>query len=129
MAKMNDRIARVNELLKREIADVIEKYALNEGGVLVSVTRVHASESLRNATVYVSIYGADEAKSEEIIKKLYKLKPEIQHQVSRHVILKYTPRLHFKLDDTAEKADRVMSILKELNLDEDSPSEDSSNGR
>ena len=44
MAKMNDRIARVNELLKREIADVIEKYSLNEGGVLVSVTRVHASE-------------------------------------------------------------------------------------
>ena len=38
MAQMNDRIARVNELLKREIADVIEKYALNEGGVLVSIS-------------------------------------------------------------------------------------------
>ena len=51
MAQMNDRIARVNELLKREIADVIEKYSLNEGGLLVSITKVHASESLRNATV------------------------------------------------------------------------------
>ena len=43
MAQMNDRIARVNELLKREIADVIEKYSLNEGGILVSITKVHTS--------------------------------------------------------------------------------------
>ena len=114
MAKMNDRIARVNELLKREIADVIEKYALNEGGVLVSVTRVHASESLRNATVYVSIYGANEAKSEEIIRKLYKLKPEIQHQVSRHVILKYTPVLQFVRDTNLEDGDRVLSLIREM---------------
>ena len=114
MAQMNDRIARVNELLKREIADVIEKYALNEGGVLVSVTRVHASESLRNATVYVSIFGADDAKCDEIIKKLYKLKPEIQHQVSRHVILKYTPVLQFVRDTNLEDGDRVLALIREL---------------
>ncbi len=114
MAKMNDRIARVNELLKREIADVIEKYSLNEGGVLVSVTRVHASESLRNATVYVSIFGADQEKSEAIIKKLYKLKPEIQQQVSRHVILKYTPVLQFVRDTNLEDGDRVLALIREL---------------
>ena len=114
MAKMNDRIARVNELLKREIADVIEKYSLNEGGVLVSVTRVHASESLRNATVYVSIFGADEEKSEAIIRKLYKLKPEIQQQVSRHVILKYTPVLQFVRDTNLEDGDRVLALIREL---------------
>ena len=114
MAKMNDRIARVNELLKREIADVIEKYSLNEGGVLVSVTRVHASESLRNATVYISIFGANEEKSESIIKQLYKLKPEIQQQVSRHVILKYTPVLQFVRDTNLEDGDRVLALIREL---------------
>ena len=114
MAKMNDRIARVNELLKREIADVIEKYALNEGGILISITKVHASESLRNATVYVSIYGADEEKCEEIIRKLYKFKPEIQHQISRHVILKYTPVLQFVRDTNIEEGDRVLSLIREL---------------
>ena len=118
MARMNDRIARVNELLKREIADVIEKYALNEGGVLISITKVHASESLRNATVYVSIYGADDAKCEAIIKQLYKLKPEIQHQVSRHVILKYTPVLQFVRDTNLEDGDRVLSLIRELEENE-----------
>ena len=42
----------------------------------------------------------------------------IQHDLSRKVILKYTPRLHFKLDQTAAKADRVMSILDTLQVDE-----------
>lgn len=114
MAQTNDRIARVNELLKREIAHVIERYGLNAGGILVSVTKVHASESLRNATVYVSIFGADEAKGEEVIKSLVKLKGEIQHQVSRHVILKYTPVLHFVRDNNLEEGDKVLSILREL---------------
>ena len=114
MAQMNDRIARVNELLKREIADVIEKYSLNEGGLLVSITKVHASESLRNATVYVSIFGGDDQKSEEVIKKLYKLKPEIQRQVARHVILKYTPVLQFVRDTNLEEGDRVLALIREL---------------
>ena len=114
MAQMNDRIARVNELLKREIADVIERYALNEGGILVSITKVHASESLRNATVYVSIFGANEEKAQEVIKKLYHLKPEIQREVSRHVILKYTPVLQFVRDTNLEDGDRVLSLIREM---------------
>ncbi|OQA88941.1 MAG: Ribosome-binding factor A [Lentisphaerae bacterium ADurb.Bin242] len=114
MARSNDRIARVNEILKREIADLIEKYSLSEKGALVSITKVHASECLHNATVYVSIFGADVKKGEEILKKLVRLRPEIQHIVSRHVILKYTPVLHFVRDNNLETGDRVLSILREL---------------
>lgn len=114
MSRSNDRIARVNEILKREIADVIEKYSLSDKGALVSITKVHTSECLRNATVYVSIFGADEAKSEEILKKLVKLRPEIQHVVSKHVILKYTPVLNFVRDNNLEQGDRVLSILRKL---------------
>ena len=114
MALMNDRIARVNEILKREIADVIEKFSLSEGGCLISVTKVHASESLRNATVYISIFGAKEDKADAIMKKLYKLRSDIQHEVSRHVILKYTPVLQFVRDNNMEQGDRVLSLLQEL---------------
>lgn len=114
MAQSNDRIARVNEILKREIADVIEKYSLSDKGVLVSITKVYTSECLHNATVYVSIFGADKEKGEEILKKLIKLRPEIQHVVSRHVILKYTPVLHFVRDNNLETGDHVLSIMRDL---------------
>ena len=74
----------------------------------------HASESLRNATVYVSIFGANEEKAQNVIKKLYRLKPEIQREVSRHVILKYTPVLQFVRDTNLEDGDRVLSLIREM---------------
>lgn len=114
MARSNDRIARVNEILKREIADIIEKYSLNEKGALVSITKVHTSECLRNATVYVSIFGAAPETGDEILRKLIRLRPEIQHTVSRHVILKYTPVLHFVRDNNLENGDRVLSIIRDM---------------
>ena len=38
-------------------------------------------------------------------------------ELARKVVLKNTPRLHFKLDETAANADRVMSILHELDME------------
>ena len=62
MAEKVDRLTRVNELLKRELAEAIERGLISAPGVLVSVTEVHASVDLRNATVYISIFGADSAR-------------------------------------------------------------------
>jgi len=55
---------------------------------------------------------------------LERKRPLIQAELAKKVILKYTPRLHFKLDETAENADRVMHILNELNLDGEKPDGD-----
>jgi ribosome-binding factor A len=114
MAQSHDRIARVNEILKREIADLIEKRGISRGGVLVSVTKVHASDCLRNAGVYISIFGANAERTAEILRELNKLRPEIQRNVAKHVILKYTPVLHFIHDTNLEEGDKVLSIIKEL---------------
>ena len=116
MAQSHDRIARVNEILKREIADIIEKRGVGGGDTLVSVTKVHASESLRTATVYVSVFGSKPP--EEILRALNKLRPDIQHNVSRHVILKYTPVLHFVHDMNLEEGDKVLSLIRELEENE-----------
>jgi len=53
-----DRLLRVNELVKRELAGLLERYPVPElSGVLVSVTEVSCSVDLRNAAVFVSVYG------------------------------------------------------------------------
>ena len=116
-----DRIARVNEILKREIADLIEKNGLNEGDVLRSITKVNCSSSLKNATVYVSMMGASSEQEQRILKELLRLRPEIQRNVAKHVILKYTPVLHFHIDRNIEAGDRVLDIIRKL---EDEENED-----
>ena len=116
MAK--DRLLRVNELLQRELGNVfISVVSSAMPNALVTVTHVKASIDLRDATVFVSIYGKNVDK-ESVLAFLERNRALIQSELAHRIILKYTPRLHFKLDESAEHADKVFSIIKELDAEE-----------
>ena len=114
----NDRLLRVNELLLRELGNVFTRFVSPAVPVLVTVTGVKTAIDLRDATVFVSVYGKAMPK-QEVMSLLERRRALLQAELAKKVVLKYTPRLHFKLDETAEKADRVMHILNELDLEED----------
>ena len=111
-----DRIVRINELLKRVLADLVETLALNEeNGCIISITRVDCASNLKSAQVYVSILGAKNDEAEQrVIRRLIDRKAEIQTLVSREVILKYTPVLQFILDKSVSEGDRVLDLLRQM---------------
>ena len=109
-----ERMLRVNSLLKRELGGIFERAVCSELNCLVTVTNVQATPDLRQALVHVSVYGTEEQK-QQVLDVLRRQRKEIQHEIARHVRLKYTPRLQFRLDDTAEKAERIMQLLDGLN--------------
>lgn len=112
------RIVRVNEILKRELADLIEREnPAGDASVLVSVTEVRTSPNLRNAIVCVSVFGGDEGSDERVLGNLMKKRKEIQHRMSKHITLKYTPVLEFRLDHRIEDGDNVLKIIRELEED------------
>jgi ribosome-binding factor A len=113
------RSTRLNSLLQRELGSLLESLILQgRRNVLVTVTGVKIASNLRDATVFVSIYGS-EAEQKQLMEELGKKRALLQNALASHVIMKYTPILHFKQDNTAAQADRVMHILQELNLDQD----------
>ena len=114
-----DRIARINELLKRVLADLMETLGFNEEqGRIISITRVDCASSLKNAHVYVSILGAkDEEEELRVIRRLIERKAEIQTLMSQEVILKYTPVLQFVLDHSVAEGDRVLDLLRKMEED------------
>ena len=111
-----DRLVRVNELLKRVLADLLETLGYNEEqGKIISITRVDCASNLKTASVYVSILGAkDEEEEARIIRRLIERKSEIQSLMSKEVILKYTPVLHFVLDHSVADGDRVLDLLRHM---------------
>lgn len=112
-----ERTTRLNALLQRELGQLVETVCRNEAiSALVTVTGVELASNLRNANVYISVYGASSAK-EKAMEMLEKHRTWLQSAMASRVIMKYTPVLNFKLDNTAERADRVMTILNDLNLD------------
>jgi ribosome-binding factor A len=115
--KSAPRMTRVNELLKREIADLIEKHVEHKRDCLVSVTEVNTNPDLKQAKVHISILGSDDAKK-DIMSRLLKKRKLIQQQMSRHITLKYTPVLNFQYDSRIESGDNVLAMLNKLDDDQ-----------
>jgi ribosome-binding factor A len=105
------RMTRVNELLKREISTILERRIVPQVDGLITVTGVETSPDLRQAVVFFSVYLGD---SEAVLTLLRKERGDIQREMSSAVTLKYTPRLNFRLDTTAEDADRVMQLIDQI---------------
>ena len=109
---MSLRLLRVCELIKRELGVIIGREIKFEAP-LVSVRAVDITPDLKNAHVFISAIGTKWQK-EQAIQQLEVQRQHLQHELSRRVILKYTPLLHFQLDESIERGTRVLSLLDEI---------------
>jgi ribosome-binding factor A len=109
---MSLRLIRVCELIKRELGTIIAREMKFEAP-LVSVRAVDITPDLKQAHVAISAIGTKWQK-EQAITELTEKRQHLQHELSRRVILKYTPHLHFDLDESIERGTRVLSLLDEI---------------
>ena len=113
-----DRMLRVNELLRRELGQLVERDVAPRMQALVTITRVTTSPDLRQSKVYVSVLGGEEQR-EEALRLLHEYRRDMQKELGRRVRFKYTPVLRFESDRSIEEADHVLSIIDDLGLDEE----------
>ncbi len=110
-----DRLTRVNELLRREIGVIL--YRLLDRSLFdlaaLTVTHVITSSDLRSARVLISIRG-HEHERRSMLGRIQHLHGEIQEEIAKVVVLKYTPKLHFSLDSSIEAGDKVLDLLAKL---------------
>ena len=108
---MSQRLLRVRELLKREIGSILARgYDFN---ALVTINDVDVTPDLRKGHVFIGIIGAD-GRGNAIVARLNRDRGSIQRQLAKRVVLKFTPKLHFKMDGSVERGVRMLSILEEL---------------
>lgn len=107
------RLQRVRELLKREIGETIRReFDVSEAG-LITVNDVDVTGDLHSAVVYISILGTKDQQKRGM-NLLSHHRKRIQGLVGRAVVLKYTPTLKFKFDDSIVRGNRVLQIIDEL---------------
>ena len=108
---MSQRILRVRELLKREIGTLISQdYSFN---ALVTVNDVDVTPDLRNGHVFIGVIGSDQEKT-KVVSTLNKERGMIQKKISKRVVMKFTPKLHFKSDESIERGVRTLNVIDEL---------------
>jgi len=109
---MNQRMQKVNELLKREISAVLNK-DLEFKDALVTVNSVETNPDLRTAHVYVGFVGSPPAQR-DAFELLQKKRTLVQQRIAGRVILRNTPRLEFREDDSIEKGVGLLDLLDEV---------------
>lgn len=116
------RLVRVNELLRREIAEALYR-VMNERGFdlsAVTVTRVITSSDLRTARVMVSIRDQGQDR-DHMLALLQHHASEMQYLINKHVDLKYTPKLSFERDESIAEGDHVLGIISRMEQDHELP--------
>lgn len=107
------RHARVRELLKREIGEIIRREMPVAHAGLVTVNDVDVTNDLKSATVFIGIIGNSEQKK-TAFDLLQSNRKHIQGLVGQSVVLKFTPHLRFVVDDALARGNKVLQILEEL---------------
>jgi ribosome-binding factor A len=113
-----------SELLRRVELAVEQAKTAGRGGAAAygralesdSLSRLAMEADLRNATVHVSVLGTA-AQQRTALERLEHHRRVLQAEVSKRVVLKFTPHLHFRLDESVERGSRVLDILEELGTD------------
>lgn len=109
------RLERVNELIKRCLADAWLRHAAGDPALTAATfIRVECTPDLRQARVFISALAEAGVPAEALLPALYDQRKWLQHEVATHARLKYTPHLRFIVDDSVARGDRVLAILAEV---------------
>ena len=109
---MSNRTIRVNELVQREINDILHKRYQIEA-VAITVTEVRVSPDLREARVFVSVVGSEE-EGDHKLAWLRSKASEIREEVGRRIVLKYLPKFEYVIDRSAARGARILQVLDEI---------------
>lgn len=106
------RPLKVGEAIRHALADVFmrgETHVVELDSASITVSEVRVSPDLKNATAYVMPLAGGH--KEEILALLGQHAAHLRHLVAGKLALKYMPRIHYKLDDSYEAADRMNRLL------------------
>ncbi|MFH1401430.1 MAG: 30S ribosome-binding factor RbfA [Parcubacteria group bacterium] len=112
---MSKRLQRINQLIKKEISQLILKEIDFEPEILVTITRVETAEDLLDANIFVSVFPEN-----NFLKTIDFLKRKtgfLQGKINKFLRMRPLPRLHFLPEKATAKASRIEEILEQLKKD------------
>ena len=110
--KKTRRTSRVGENVRDALAEVLRRDISDVRIGWSSISEVEVSPDLHYAKVYMT--GLKEEDTKADVEMLRKLAPKIRHFLGKRLKLKYTPELDFRYDETAMKALRVETLLRDV---------------
>jgi len=105
---------RVNEQIRRELAELIRGELKDPRVGMVSITEVEVTPDYAHAKVWFSTLAGDE-KLPEILDGLKKASGFLRRELGRRVRIHTTPELHFVHDVSLERGAGLSKLIDEAN--------------
>ena len=116
------RSARVGDLLREEVADIIQNKIKHKTLGFVTVTGAKITDDLMNATVYVSVLNSEDSK--RTVDKLNSLGPFIKRELGARLKMRYVPSLRFMIDESIEYGMKMDKLFDKIESGTANHSED-----
>lgn len=114
------RTARVADLVKQEVSQIIQHEMKDPRIGFVTVTSVEVSIDLRHARVYFSVLGS-EADRKASLEGLERAKGYVRTQLGRRIKLRHVPELLFRYDESFDYAQRISNVMRSIEHTEEDP--------
>lgn len=108
------RIDKINEEVKRELANIIRELKDTRIPLMTSVVTVNVTNDLRYAKAYISVMGDEETKN-RAMQGLKSAAGFIRREMGKRIDLRYTPEMVFELDNSIEHGANIERLLNDLN--------------
>ena len=107
------RADRVGDLLVELIADVLREELRDPRVAGVTITGAKVSKDLRQARIYFNLLG-EQADRKDVLAGLKSATGFIRSKIAKQLQLKFVPAIEFAYDDTADEAQRIENLLKQV---------------
>lgn len=111
---MSTRILKINSEIQKYVSEIFREGLQNPKiNGLITVVKVDTSADLGVSRIYLSIYGALDAKEvfNEILHSAGYIRKELCHKMD----LRKMPYLEFRLDDTYEYGNKIDKLIDKIN--------------
>ncbi len=117
------RVSRVASLIKREVSQMLLNGIKDDrvGSGMVSITDIDLSGDLQHATIFVSIYGSEEAKL-ETMEGLKASEAFVRKELGHRIRLRRSPEILFEEDRSLERGDKMVHLLNQISQERKSKS-------
>ncbi len=109
---MSKRILQINELIQKELGQIVLREIEFPKNTLVTITRVETSPDLSQAKVYISCLP--ENRGDRILQVLKRQGYHIQHKLNKRLETKIIPRIRFLKELKTIQAGRIEQILDKI---------------
>jgi ribosome-binding factor A len=120
---VSNRIVRINELVQREISDILRQRYTAES-VAITVSEVRIAPDLRDGRVFVAILGGEDEVAGRF-RWIQKKSGEIRGELAKRIVIKFIPHLTYVLDKSSDRAARVLHALDQIGPSGEAPAETS----